>query len=571
MTNPVVQLLGGATMRTPHGLLEGPAMQRHRIALLAILATAAPKTVSRDRLMALLWPERDATRGRALLNLAVHVLRGALGHDAIRSVGDQVVLDGEACDVDVLAFTRAVADRDPETAVARYGGALLDGLHIPGASEFSRWLDAERDQLSATYATALAAAAQARRRQGDRAGAADLWRRLGAHAPHDDAVALRVMRGLAMAGARAEAIAFATRHADALRADLDAEPSAEVVAFAERLRMPVRRDAPCVVRADVPDRDEVELLVLKGRHFWAQRGPAQLRKAIGYFERALTIDPDSAAAYAGLADAWSVLGFYAIEAPGKSFPRARRAAKRALELAPNVADSYASLAYVRMYHDWRWDAAARGFQRALRIDPRHPKAHQWLGNLLVLLGRHDEAMAQMAQVRALMPLSPMATSVGGWACYHAGRYDEALDHLHESIELDPHFPVARLWLGQVLSELGDADGAIASLRTASDLFGGTPAIELVLAQALARAGATDAATGRVERLRADARRGAYVPRYELAKTELMLGHRDRARTELDRAYDERSLGLAFLRTDPDLSVMRDAGDVSGIARQMGLG
>src|SRR6476469_2297905 len=133
----VVQLLGGATMRTPHGLLDGPPVQRHRVALLALLASAYPGAVARDRAMALLWPDRDATRARALLNLAVHVLRGALGRDAIRSAGDHLAL-GEA-DIDVVAFTRALTAGDQERALASYAGPFLDGFHLCASADFSRW------------------------------------------------------------------------------------------------------------------------------------------------------------------------------------------------------------------------------------------------------------------------------------------------------------------------------------------------------------------------------------------------------------------------------------------------
>src|SRR4051812_44076790 len=116
--------LGGAALRGPDGLLTGPPVQRHRLALLALLAAAHPQPVARDRLIALLWPERDARRGRALLSLAVHVLRGVAGRDAIRASGDGLALDADALTADLVAFARARADDDPEAAVAAYGGPL---------------------------------------------------------------------------------------------------------------------------------------------------------------------------------------------------------------------------------------------------------------------------------------------------------------------------------------------------------------------------------------------------------------------------------------------------------------
>src|SRR6476619_2792244 len=103
-----VQLLGGASLRSGDTLLSGPPAQRHRIALLALIVAAWPQPLSRDRAMALLWPERDVANARRLLNLAVHVLRAALGEDAIASTGDGLLLNPSRVSCDLHALRTAI-------------------------------------------------------------------------------------------------------------------------------------------------------------------------------------------------------------------------------------------------------------------------------------------------------------------------------------------------------------------------------------------------------------------------------------------------------------------------------
>ena len=563
-----IHLLGGATLRDGTGPLAGPAAQRHRLALLALLAVASPRAVSRDRLVALLWPERTERRGRALLSVAIHALRRALGRGALVSSGDALQLDTGVVRVDVALLERAWSGGDAEGAVAAYGGPFLDGFHLPAAPELHRWVDTERGRLASLFARALARAARARTDRGDRIGAIELWKRLAAHDPYGGVTALRVMKALSALGDRAAALEHAERHAKLLREEFEVAPDPAVAAFVRRLREP-----PAVSRGVAAERGDVEradALCLRGRHLWAQRSPEQLRRAIACFEQALAAAPGHAAAYAGLADAWAVLGFYSHGAPRATFGRAREAARRALALDHDSADSYASLAYVRMYYDWRWDVAERGFRRALRADPRSPKSHQWLGNLLAIRGRTGEAVDRMRRVRALQPLSPMANSVRGWACLLDGRLDEAEEHLHETLELDPHFTIAWLWRGQVALARGRGAEAIAAFERMRLLQGDGPATDLALAQAEAVAGARDRAEERIDGLVARRGAGTYVPAFELAKAELALGRRERAAAELRRAFDERDHSLAFLLVDPGLAAMRDHPTVSTLAGRLRL-
>jgi len=231
-----LKLLGGLTLADGTGPLTGPAVQRHRLALLALLAASHPRPLSRDKLMAWLWPERDSEPARRLLNQAVHALRQALGADALRSAGEELQLDAGVVRCDVVAFEEALAGGEPARAAALYAGPFLDGFFLSDAPEFERRVDRERDRLAAAYAKALEGLAEAAEQEEDGAAAADWWKARAAHDPYDSRVALRYMQALERAGNRAGALQHAALHQQRLREELEIEPPPEIRALVERLR-----------------------------------------------------------------------------------------------------------------------------------------------------------------------------------------------------------------------------------------------------------------------------------------------------------------------------------------------
>ena len=240
-----VQLLGGATLRSGDVPIGGPPTQRHRIALLTLIVASWPQPLARDRATALLWPERDTASARRLLNLAVHVLRSALGDGAITSTADALLLDPARLWCDLHEIRLAMAARDADAIVQGYAGPLLDGFHLDDSVEFEYWLDARRRELDHAYVGALRAVAERQEAEGDVHGRVNTCRRLVAADPHASASALTLMQALEAADDRIGAIQHAAEHARRLRIDLELEPDADVASFAARLRAapPKRRSA----------------------------------------------------------------------------------------------------------------------------------------------------------------------------------------------------------------------------------------------------------------------------------------------------------------------------------------
>jgi DNA-binding SARP family transcriptional activator len=231
-----LKLFGGTLLEGDTGPMTGPAVQRHRLALLAALALARPRAVGRDKLIAWLWPDRDADRARQLLNQAVHTLRRALGSEAILSAGDDLLLNPQVVDCDAVAFEEALARSDLTSAVALYVGPLLDGFFLNDAPEFERWIERERDRLAAACGRALEALGENAERADEPAEALRWWRVRSGLDPYDSRVALRLMQALEGVGNRAGALQQALSHQRRLQEDLELEPDPKISEAIERLR-----------------------------------------------------------------------------------------------------------------------------------------------------------------------------------------------------------------------------------------------------------------------------------------------------------------------------------------------
>jgi TolB-like protein/DNA-binding SARP family transcriptional activator len=231
-----LQLLGGLSVERSGEPLTGSVTRRHALALLALLAGARGAGVSRDKLLAYLWPEADTERGRHLLSNTLYHLRQALGARIVEGKSELLRLGAEAVRVDVWELEDALAAGDWKQAVALYRGRFLDGFFLSGAAEFEHWVEGERQRLSRLYAKALRDMAETHEAAGDMAAAVPWWQKLAGHEPLDGAVALHLMRALAASGNPAGALQHARVHGALLEQELGIEPGAGVQTLEAELR-----------------------------------------------------------------------------------------------------------------------------------------------------------------------------------------------------------------------------------------------------------------------------------------------------------------------------------------------
>ncbi len=265
-----LRLLGGASLDGPDGPVTGRAALRQRIALLALLAVEHPRPLSRDKLLAYIWPESGTDDARHQLRDSLYILRSALGDDSVLSGGDDLRLNPDRLACDLWEFEAALARDDPEAAVGRYHGPFLSGFHLAEAEEFEPWAEGERSRLARRYSQALELVAERKMRDGGPVQSVEWWARLAGEDPYNSRIALRYMQAMEAAGDRAGALRHASAHSELLRIELGAVPEDDVVALAERLRLQSR--AASEVRTALAQDDPILSPVAQSspptRHQW---------------------------------------------------------------------------------------------------------------------------------------------------------------------------------------------------------------------------------------------------------------------------------------------------------------
>lgn len=288
---------------------------------------------------------------------------------------------------------------------------------------------------------------------------------------------------------------------------------------------------------------------LRGRHLWNKRTPSDLRDSLFYFEEAIERDPDYALAHAGMADSYVLLGYYSVLAPRESFPKARDAARRALELDDSLAEAHGSTAFVQLLYDWDWEGAEREFQRTLELSPGYATAHHWYAEYLTLAGRQSEALRHAATALELDPVSPIINVLVGWVHYYGRQYREAITALEAALRLDADFAPAHFWLGLAQEQIGEmaaAEGAFEHALAASDR---SPMLLAAMARLRAEAGDTRQADALTDELAAAAE-SSYVPAYYLAAVYSGYGDEERTFEALEASLADREGWMTFLSVDP---------------------
>jgi DNA-binding winged helix-turn-helix (wHTH) protein/TolB-like protein/lipoprotein NlpI len=294
---------------------------------------------------------------------------------------------------------------------------------------------------------------------------------------------------------------------------------------------------------------------LQGRYEWGQRSEAALTRAIELFQRAVAIDPQFAAAYSGLADSYSILGYLSYLAPAASFPEAKRYAMKALALDPSLAEAHASLGFVNLYFDWDWPSAEAAFRRAIELDPRNAAPRQWYSVYLLAAGRRAEALREIQLAQQRDPLSLAVNTDLGFHYYYTGQYDQAVKQLQLVLQMNPAFPPAHLWLGRTYQELGKFDDALVEFQAVEDRVRDWPVSIAARGFVAGVAGRPSQALDALAELEQLSRR-RFVTSYGVALVYAGLGQNDAAFAWLEKAFDERSNWLVWLRLDPRWNGLR---------------
>jgi len=295
---------------------------------------------------------------------------------------------------------------------------------------------------------------------------------------------------------------------------------------------------------------------LQGRFHWNRRGGDDLLKSVDYFEQAIKIDPAYAAAYAGLADSYTLLGSVSGSmGPKAAMANAKKAAESALKLDDSLGEAHTSLAMLHFWYDWDWAAAEKEFKLAIARNRSYPTAHHWHAIFLSAMGRHEEAMAEIDQALRLDPVSAIIRASRGWIQYHRRQFDESIVESKKALDLDADFVRAHTYLGMNYLKKGMAQDAIREFTEADRLAGSIPITLVQRAEAYALAGRTaESHAILADLIRPRAPR--YVSPSDIASLYIWLGDNDRAMDWLAKAFDERSFNMVYLKVHPIYDPLR---------------
>jgi TolB-like protein/Tfp pilus assembly protein PilF len=314
---------------------------------------------------------------------------------------------------------------------------------------------------------------------------------------------------------------------------------------------------------------EAYRLYLKGRFYWNKRTAKDLQKSIEYYEQAVALDPNFALAFAGLADTYLLMSGYAVGSPRESFPKAKAAARKALEIDDTLAEAHNALAYALFNYDWNAAEAEKEIKLAIELNPNYATAHQWYGNAILLgSGRFDEAVAESKRAQELDPLSLIINADLGTTLLFARRTDEAVEQLQKTIEMDNNFFYARVYLGRAYLMKNNFPAAIAECQKAQSLSD-DPRPLIILARAYVKLGKREKSVKLLERLK-DIAKQKYVSAYYFALVYAGLGENDKAFEHLEKAFQDREGRITLLKVDPLMDELHADRRFADLLRRVGL-
>jgi TolB-like protein/Flp pilus assembly protein TadD len=311
-----------------------------------------------------------------------------------------------------------------------------------------------------------------------------------------------------------------------------------------------------------PTNVEAHNAYLQGHFHFQRRNLEDYRKAVGYFDEAIRLDPDYALAYAERSEAWSFIGDLSGQRP-TAYPKAQSDAEKAVAIAPGLAEARAALGWVRCFVDWKFAEGLTELKRAKELSPANPSANDLLARIMGYLGRLDEAERQARQAVELDPLSTVTQGNLARVLFYAGKLDEADAAARKAAEFQPASASSHRWQVLIAAQRGDGETALREAQLEPDE--GYRRFELAIAQNVV--GDHKAADAALDKLIAKAGEGFA---FQIAEVYAVRGDKDKAFEWLQIAFDDRDAGMLSLSVDPLLRGLRDDPRYKNLLAKLGL-
>jgi len=347
---------------------------------------------------------------------------------------------------------------------------------------------------------------------------------------------------------------------------LEREISTEI---SEHLRLKLNSAQKKSLTKGITENSEAYQLYLKGRYHWNKRTEEGIKKSIEYFEQAIAQDSKFGLAYAGLADSYNLMASYSTKPLATPFLRAKATALKALSLDDKLAEAHAALAAVKLWREFDWEGAERGFRKAIEMDPSYSTAHLWLALYLAAMDRMDEGLSEVRLALKLDPLSRVINLNLSRILHFARQFDDAIKQCRKTIDMYPDYLIAHRRLGMSYGEKGMFDEAEAEFKKALAISENESETMSARAYAHAGAGRTEDARKILDRLTELAKK-SYVSPYSLARIHIGLDQIDEAFECLEKTHQERHGILTYLKVEPIFDRLRSDSRYSELLRKMGL-
>jgi TolB-like protein/DNA-binding winged helix-turn-helix (wHTH) protein/lipoprotein NlpI len=308
---------------------------------------------------------------------------------------------------------------------------------------------------------------------------------------------------------------------------------------------------------------------LKGRYFYEKMSVPGFEEGLKYYQQAVTRDPNYAPAYVGLAASYKELGVWGALPPREAASQAKAAVEKALTLDDTLGEAHATLGHIHFLWDWDWPAAEREYRRGLELDAGNSLSHLQYSIFLSAMGRHDEALAEMKEAHALDPVSHPSNGLLGAVYYWAHRFDEAIDQFQKTLALYPDSAVDHLYLGFCYEQKGMHPEAMEEYLKEKSLNGTTTEEVKTLRQAFVKSGMKGFLQEELKRAIAKSNLQDVRP-YGFAALYVQLGEKDQAFQWLEKAFQERSHNMAFIKTEPGLDSLHSDPRFQDLLRRMRL-
>jgi TolB-like protein/Tfp pilus assembly protein PilF len=282
-------------------------------------------------------------------------------------------------------------------------------------------------------------------------------------------------------------------------------------------------------------------LYLQGRYFWNKRTKEGIEKSIEYFQKSIDEDPTYALAYVGISDSYNILGDWNFFPSKEVYPKAKKAAEKALELDDLLGEAHISLADYKMEYEWDWVGAEREFKRGLELNPGYPSGHQWYSEYLCRMGRFEEALEEVNRAIELDPLAPIIHAQKGYTLFFTHGSDEALEQLEKTFDMEPQFRPALFYRGWINLFEEKYEEALKDFEILNDDHGRG----IVYAETGRMTEAKQILQEMIERARQE-----FMSKDLIAELYFKIGDKDKGFRWLEEAYEERERGMTFVKIDP---------------------